>query len=207
MDDISIGDIEALFCKTLVLYKGTPVFFKSITMGREAILLVLEHGKDIRVKFELADFSAPRGRIGFVNHGNLAFYFFRKPQRQYAVGVNARNIQIHTIRYFQQERQMAMFKEVSQFDKKSIHFAMLNQYPKFLDAFTQAVKSGGAVAFDKQFAVGADGIIYYKSKMVGAHPLDKQPSLQNIVFEKQYEFLQLPLLQNHGKAAKTFGPA
>ena len=207
MDEISVGDIESLFCKTLVLYKGAPVFFKSITMGREAILLVLEHGKDIRVKFSLDDFSAPRGRIGFVNHGNLAFYFFRKPQRQYAVGVNSRNISIHTLRYFNAERQMAMHKEVSQFDKKSLHMAMLNQYPKFSEAFAQAIKSGGAIAFDKQFAIGSDGVVWYKSRAVGQHSLDKQASLKNIVFQKEYEFLQLPLLQNHGKTSKTFGPA
>ena len=207
MDEISIGDIEALFCKTLVLYKGTPVYFKSISMGREAILLVLEHGKDIRVKFELEDFSAPRGRIGFVNHGNLAFYFARRPRRQYAVGVNTHNIVVSTLRYLSHERQMAAHSEICAFNKKALHFAMLNQYPKFKEAFEQAVKTGGAVAFDKQFAIGSDGMIYYKNKLVGKHSLDKEPSLKNIKFEKEFDFLQLPLLQNHGKAAKTFRPA
>lgn len=206
MDEISIGDIESLYCKTLVLYKGTPVLFKSISMGRVATLLVLEHGKDIQVRFSLDDFSAPRGRIGFVNHGNLAFYFSRRPQRQYAVGVNNRNITVRTIPYLSEERQMAAHTEVCAFNKKALHFAMLNQYPKFKEAFEQAVKSHGAVAFDKQFAIGGDGVIWYKDKRVGGHSLDKQPSLKNIVFDKQYEFLQLPLLQDHGKAAKTFGP-
>lgn len=207
MDEISIEDIESLFCKSLVLYKGAPVLFKSITMNREATLLLLEHGKDIKVKFLLEDFSAPRGRIGFVNHGGLAHYFSRKPQRQYVVGVNGRNIAVKTINYLNAERQIVANKEIRDLDKKAIHAAMLNQYPKFSEAFAQAIKTGGVVAFDKQFAVGSDGIVWYKAIRVGTHSLDKQASLKNIVFLKEYEFLQLPLLQNHGKTTKTFGPA
>lgn len=203
MDEISVADIEQLFCGTLVLYKGQPVLFKSITHERVAILFVLLHGKDIRVKFVLNDFGAPRGRIGFVNHGGSASYVIRRPRRQYAVGVTRANSDIKLLPYLDVNRREIIRKDLREFNNKAVHSAMMNDYPKFSEALERAKETNGACAFDKQFAIGFDNRVWYKESYVGKLPEGKK-SMKDIVFPKEYEYLKLPLLQEHGKVERTF---
>jgi len=203
MDEITVADIEQLFCGTLVLYKDQPVLFKSISQDRQARLLNLFHGKEVRVKFELKDFGAPRGRIGFVNHGGSAAYIFRKPRRQFAVGVTNANADVKVLPYLNNDRRSMIYKELKEFNNKAIHNAMVNDYPKFSEALERAKESGGACAFDKQFAIGYDNVIWYKQARVGVLPEGKK-SMKDIVFDKGFEYLKLPLLQEHGKVERTF---
>ena len=203
MDEISLVDIESIFRNTLVLHKGVPVLFISINADRVATLFILEHGKTVKVKFELADFSAPRGRIGFVNHLNNAFYIKRRPRRQYLVGISGGNSEISPLPYGSYDERLTGKDQIRKLNLRCIHFAMKNEYPVFKEALAKAVASNGAYAFDKQFAVAYDRSIWYKNKMVGEIPKGRT-SMKSIVFTKEYEYLQLPLLQNHGKIVRTF---
>lgn len=203
MDDISLGDIEQLFCGNLVLHKGTPVLFKSVNRDRQTKLFNLFHGKEYNAEFKLDDFGAPRGRIGFVNHGNTSVYVFRRPRRQFCVGVTGNNSEFKALHYLDPYQRQTVVNELKKLDKKALHFSMLNQYPKFSEALEKAIAHDGAYAFDKQFAIGRDRVVWYKTTAVGVLKEGKT-SMKDIVFDKQYEYLKLPLLQDHGKVERTF---
>lgn len=207
MDKISDEDIHMLYCGSVCLYKGIPVKVTD-SMRQKVVVKYLETGKLEEVKFALKDFSAPIGRIGFVNVMHVALYITRMPLRQYTVGVKAGNIRVSLPEYKcnMDMNVNAIQRHLSNMECPEIAQAMLGRYPGINDAIALALEHKGSYAFDRQFAVDHERKIYYKLKHVGHLPRGAV-TLEDTVFRKDCEYLQLPLLQHYEKTLRTFGNA
>jgi len=203
MDEISVEDIRTLFVDSLCTYKGDPVKAKECNHNKQVTVYYLENAHEVTVPFRLSDFGAPVGRIGYVNHGNHAFYFSRKPLRQYAVGVNRSNTSIKACPCVVDGDCLNFQYQLNKMEHKTIAKAMRNIYPKFEKALEQAIKKRGVYAFDKQFAVDFHNRIWYKNKLVGKIP-EKCNTVDAIILYPEYSYLELPLLQSYEKTIKTF---
>lgn len=203
MDEISVTDINTLFVDSLCTYKGNPVKVLDCNFNKEVTIFFLENAHTLTIPFVLSNFGAPVGRIGYVNHGNHAFYFTRKPYRQYAVGIKKSNTDIvacpaQVMGDYEQYRY-----QLQRLTHKTIAKAIRNVYPSFEKALSLAVKKEGVYAFDKQFAVDCKCKIWYKNKCVGSVPKD-DATLSSIVLKPEFSYLELPLTQSYEKTIKTF---
>jgi len=203
MDEISVSDIRTLFVNSLCTYKGTPVKVLECTYDKQVTLYYLENAHKAVVIFNLDDFGAPVGRIGYVNHGNHAFYFSRKPLRQYAVGVKRDNTDVRACPCLTDNDPMHFLYQLNKMEHKAIAKAMRNIYPKFEKALEQAIKKRGVYAFDKQFAVDFHRRVWYKNKPVGNIP-EGCTTVDAIILFPEYTYLDLPLTQSYEKTIKTF---
>lgn len=206
MDDISIEDIFQLYNGSVCLYKGEPVKVVEILGRNEIVLRSLEFSKKFSVKFSFDYFSAPIGRIGFVNHGNLAVYVTRRPLRQWAVGLKNSNIKcrLPLIKVdIEHLDKLKAIRDVGKMELKAMAMSLKNNYPSFADALKLAVNKKGVFAFDKQFAVDYERNIYYKTRHVGRVP--RGTNLEKTVFTPGNDYLLLPLIQHYEKTIRVFG--
>lgn len=208
MDKITPEDIHALYFASLCVYKGNPVKVIDCA-GYDVTVIHLDTGASSVVKFKLEDFTAPIGRIGFVNYQGVALYITRMPHRQYTVGMKPGNTKIQFPEYrsnMEHHSLMRISEKISRMDCPEIARAIRGIYPGINDAIAQAVADKGACAFDRQFAVDYERKIYYKTKWVGSLPR-AAVTLNDVKFRENYEYLQLPLLQHYEKTLRTFGAA
>lgn len=201
MADISVDDIRNIYVNTLCTFKGTPVFFKDITYDKVAIVRNIPTKKIVETPFKLEEFSAPQQRIGYVNHRNNAFYVTRLPVRRFQVGIAKGNVGIKMLAAPGSDAWRGK-EELLAFNLPTLADAMLNKYPEFGDAYKKAIESEGIWAFDKQFAVGYDGKVYYKCQHVAFIGKGVR-TLKTAKFLPGFEYLAILLKdQDYGKAAK-----
>lgn len=206
MDEILYDDLHTMYLGSVCMYKGEPVKVEQVFMRDKPTftLLYLALGKHVDVKFSLKDFSAPVGRIGFVNHGNMAWYVTRRPSRQWSVGLKSGNVLIKSVNsMYRKVGSERVRQEVGKMGIKAVALALKGDYPKFEEALKLAVEHRGVYAFDKQFAIDADKNIFYKTELVGKLTRGKQ--LQHVEFLPEREYLELPLMQHYDKTFRTFG--
>lgn len=201
MADISVDDIRNIYVNTLCTYKGTPVFFKDITYDKVAIFRNVATKKIVETPFKLEEFSAPQQRIGYVNHRNNAYYVTRLPVRRFQVGIAKGNVDVKMLAAPGSDAWRGK-EEVLAFNLPTLAEAMLNKYPSFHEAYQKAVAANGIWAFDKQFAVGYDGKLYYKCQHI-ADVAKGVRTLRTAKFKPGFEYLSILLKdQDYGKAAK-----
>lgn len=205
MDNISYHDLSQLYNGCLCLYKKEPVKVLEIDINHKMLIRSLEYGKTMTVAFSFENFSPPLGRIGFINHNNLAFYATRRPMRQWALGVKPGNIRLIApdLAVVVKHPIMSTQKEILKFELKTVSDTLKNNYPSFVEALKSAIANKGVYAFDKQFAVDYERNIYYKSKCVGKLP--RGFNLNNVVFTEGNDYLLLPLIQHYEKTVRVFG--
>lgn len=200
MADLNPADVEQQYGHTVCFYKGHPHKVKRV--GDKVKLLDIFTQRSKTVEFSLKDFSGPRTRLGFVNYDDSVVYVTRQPVRMMQVGITQNNCRFLTIseEYYPNGRHAAVEK-VATMECPEFGEMLLGHYPPLKSAFKLAEENRGATAFDKQFAVGFDGAIYYKDQLVGTY--DKKTN--TISFKKGKEFLQLLLEKRYEKDARTFG--
>jgi hypothetical protein len=208
MNDILYDDLYTLYLGGVCLYRGEPVKVLNIQNRDKPTFTVLnlEHQQRIDVVFNMKDFSAPLGRIGFINHSNDAWYITRKPSRQWAIGIKSSNVAIKRVTSDYTRIGAAgerARKEVVGMELKALSLTIKGTYPKFEEALAKAVEHKGVYAFDKQFAIDAAKNIFYKTSLVGK--LKRGKNLQHVVFHPGFEYLELPLMQHYEKTFRTFG--
>ena len=205
MDEILYDDMHTLYLGGVCMYKGIPVKVMNITRkeGKPMFeLLYLELQKKGTVVFKMDDFGPPIGRIGFVNHGNAAFYVTRRPSRQWAIGLKSSNVRVKCTQSIFLKGVDQFNREVSKMELKTLAHSMLGKYPKFEEALAQAIETKGVYAFDRQFAIDHEKTIFYKTNPVGK--LKRGKKLQYVEFNPGFEYLELPLMQHYEKTFRTF---
>lgn len=205
MVELSVADIEQLYYKSLILYKGKPAKVLSINRDKTVMLTILASQRKVVVPFIQDDFKPVLGRIGFVNHGGFAFYVQRMPVRRYNIGLTQQNTVVRGISRHHPEAFRA-YDAVAALNTKSICQALDNDYPTLQSAIKAAKEREGSVAFDKQFAVDHMRNIYFKATKVGAIPL-RYSARNRIRFEPEYEFLEILVEPHYEKTVRTFEPA
>lgn len=204
MAEIATGDLEQLYGKSIVLYKGKPV--KVLTFNlREATVLSLITGRKMHVEFKAEDFKPPVGRIGFINHGGHAFYVMRNPVRRFSIGHTQYNTVVRVLDGHR-DNQYAAYEQVRALNVKGWGAALMNDYPPFKNAIGIAKETEGSCAFDKQFAVDAERNIYYKHRCVGTIP-PRTTKLGRIQFQPEFQYLELLVEPHYEKTIRTFEPA
>lgn len=145
--DITYNDASMYLRHTYIKYKGRLVYVQDVSAFGKSIDLRL---KDVRSEKEficnvnstLLDFKV--GHVGYINYKNGCTYFVRRPFRTCKQGLR-------------------LEREVSGDAANSL----LGKYPKFKDAYSKARSTNTKVAFNKNFAVGYDDVLYYKGNVVG----------------------------------------
>lgn len=205
MVDITAADIDQLYSKSIILYKGRPARVISVNHNKEVTILGLMSGRKNVVPFSQADFKPTLGRIGFINHGGFAFYVVRQPARRYSIGLTSQNTSVYPI-IRNGERARATWDQVISMNTKGWGQALLNDYPAFRDAINIAKETGGACAFDKQFAVDFDRRIFFKKQCVG-HIQPRMSTIGRIEFTHEFQFLEILLENHYDKTVRTFAAA
>ena len=201
MSDISVDDIRNIYVNTLCTHKGTPIFFKDITYDKVAIFRNVATKKITETPFKLEEFSAPQQRIGYVNHRNNALYVTRLPVRRFQVGIAKGNVEVRHVAAPGSDGYRGK-DEILGFNLPTLAEAMLNKYPSFLEAYQKAVGADGIWSFDKQFAIGYDGKLYYKCQHI-ADVGKGVRTLRTARFKPGFDYLSILLKdQDYGKAAK-----
>ena len=176
---ISEQDLKQFFYKTLVVYKGAPVYIKSIEDG---VLygVNLEMRRDVNFRFDAAHVKPP-GRIGMVNIDGGCVFIKRVPARKWAVGLRTDVCKVKAVGPSNGNHADMQFK-VAQLNCKELGLAVLGKYPSFEVAVKRAIALDGTMAFDRQFAVDYMGNIYYREARAGYITLNDPIAVSSIKF-------------------------
>ena len=202
MAELSLADITQLYGDTICRYKGEPVRVIEVTRDSEMKLILLRHGKNVTVKFDQDLFGPPLGRIGFVNEGTHATYIMRNPVRRFQVGLNRGNIKMTHLPITDRRKGERDYNALYKMNTKSWAKALDNEYPSLAEALRISAEHKGTVAFDREFAVCSNRIVYYKTTPVG-HVPPRMSTLKRIVFQDKYAHLDTLLIYNYDKTTRT----
>lgn len=205
MDNLELHDIIQLFQGVLVRYKDSVVKVEDVLGDKRLLVFDLATQRRKHINFNLEELSAPIGRIGFVNHGNWAFYVTRRPLRRYNAGLIKNNIKIDAVDYPNPARLQLRVagEEVSNLKLRTVLNSINGEYPSLEEALQKAKDSNGVYAFDRQFAITYDRNILFRTQFVGILP-PRTTKKERIVFKQEFEHLDLLLNQDYEKTARTF---
>lgn len=168
---LSWEDTRRMLDRTVVSYEGRLSYVTEVTRENIAKMTDAETGERFTVEADFHKVGNPKdGRLGYIAvQGGNALYVVRSSSRVYKIGYaydnllsirgdGANRIDPHTFG--------AMLE--------GLHAAYVNEYPGFAAAYAQARETGKLVAYDRSFAVGSTGKVYYQSHHVGqAHGDDE----------------------------------
>lgn len=170
MRDISVRDLITMYRNSLVLWRGQPVTVLDITEDYEFSVYDLKSQKIKSLNWEPDDFAAPTVRIGYVNLGTNCTYIHRIPSRRYKIGLSADNVKkVYTDHPLNQGEEDIASYILHRMRAPQLYKALMGEYPTLQEAYEDAVDCKGTVAFDKQFAVGCDGSVFFKGTRVGTY--------------------------------------
>lgn len=205
MEELAYNDIVQQYHRTVVLYKGEPVYVSAVGEDKPTKVRVLDllsqHAKT--VEFNLVDFTAPTFRIGNVNTMGSVYYVARRPVRKMQVGINQNNTQIQYLeegRYL--EGQMEGMRRIGKFDCIEVANAIKGIYPSFEECLDYVKQFRGTMAWDRQFSISCDRRVFYRTKSVGSLPRNCT-RVERIQFDKGYEHLDILLGDNCDKALQA----
>lgn len=207
MANMKIEDVVQLLHGSVICYKGVhSLVTRCRSMDQIEIINIRD--KSIRtVKFALEDFLPVKGRLGFANVFGGVVYLKRRPIRRWNVGLTTQNLEVCYVGGAESPRGV---------DDMAIHIKTLSVseladcidgiYPTFRRALLTARRDEGTVAFDRQFAIGHDGSVYYRTSLVGSANKDAK-DVEDITFDPGYEHLILLLKGNYEKDCGSFAPS
>ena len=205
MDEVvlSIEDISQQYNKNIILYKGAYCFVTKIISSDKIVILEMLTQEERIVPFNLHDFKPPMSRLGMINELGSVMYMARLPVRKMGIGINTGNIRINPlpIKYPYGERHT--HDTLCSLNKESIANTLLGIFPSLSEICKRLRKEKqGAYAFDRQFAISANGAVFYKNQGVGEIPLSST-SLSQIQFATEYQYLSTLLDNNHEKTVRV----
>ncbi len=191
-------DLARDFVGCVLLCIDQPVYINEISRDcKEVIFTDLITQKLHRRKFVLEDFLNPLSRLGFINVGRFAVFAKRIPIRKFYLGLNKRNVRIERVAGIG-ELELEIANQIA---TPQLALSLLGEYPSLTEAVSKAIETKGCCAFDRQFAVGYDLRVYYKTARVGSI---KDGRLN---FLDGFKHLILLLDNNHEKDIRNFGAA
>lgn len=112
---------------------------------------------------EPGEIKSPDSRMGFMNMNGLAAYLVRRPVRKFMMGINEYNTKVEYLNRCQYNQRIHVY------NPQCPEFASMikGEYPSLEEAYEMVGDFGGAVAFDRQFAIDEDHFLYYKTTHVG----------------------------------------
>lgn len=205
MEDLAYNDIVQQYHRTVVLYKGEPVYVTAVGEDKPTKVRILDlmSQRSSTVDFNLVDFTPPAFRIGNVNIDGSVVYIARKPVRKMQVGINQNNTQISAIDDAHYPSGLGnTLTSASSFKSVDIGNAIKGIYPPFEECLEYVKQFKGTMAWDRQFSISATRHVFYRTKTVGQLPRNCT-RMERIQFHKGYEHLDILLGDNCGKALQA----
>jgi hypothetical protein len=200
MMELDVRDIQQMYGKSIVFYQNKPVYVEAVGDNGEMVMTNLITQRGEMAKFSSKEFTAPMRRLGMVNVKGSVMYTSRTPVRRFKVGICAENIRVEPVEGVDYPAGRAETKHhVMGLCLPELGDTLFGKYPTFKQALTHVENMGGAVAFDRQFAIARGRKICYKSKVVGKIPAGKS-NIKDIQFDKGYEHLTMALKGEYEKA-------
>lgn len=197
MPDLNHDDIVQQYHNTTIFYKGKPHKVKRIGMDDVTIMdLRTQRRKD--VEFKLKDFLPVQTRLGMVNMDGVSVYVRRTIRKQYLTGLNNTNTECVAIAGLTPIDRRVIVEKVKEMECPEFADMLLGHYPTVQSAYNQAVKIGGTVAFDKQWALDAIGNVFLRTELIGQYENGK------IVLDKSFKHFGVLLKENHEEAVRNF---
>lgn len=197
MADLAYGDIVQQYHKNLVLYKGAPVRVEAVDRDCNVTIFHVATQDLEVVKFNLKDFKAHTTRLGMMNVHKTVVYVTRIPVRKMQIGLNMENINVGFLDFKYKIGQGLISDTIRGCGVKEFADLLAGTNPTFSKAIEIAEANKDACAFDRQFAVSHDGLVFYKTQLVGSFKEKNSPS--DIVFLSAHQHLSVLLENNHEK--------
>lgn len=169
MADLTYEDMVQQYHKTIVLCKKQPVYVMEISPDGVFYVLNLLTNKTSSVKFSFKDFQSPAMRLGMVNVFDSVVYITRLPYRRMQVGISAQNTKIAVLPVNYPQGKDDTINYIGRLRCPELGVTMTGNYPTIEEAYNNAVESGGACAFDRQFAIDRDAQVWFKETRVGTY--------------------------------------
>lgn len=202
-DKLSYDDITQQFYKNIVLYEGKPVYVTGVS--RETLKVTFTElltGKRSNAPFSLKTFLPPAVRIGLVNTCGSVVYVVREPKRKMTMGLNSGNLRIKELAVDYPEGIVETFAEIKTLKSADLARAMIGEYPSFEECLEHVKEFKGAMAFDRQFAIDNNRMIFYKTGCVGHLPKNCN-RVDTIAFDKPHQHLALLIGDNCGETLRA----
>lgn len=194
-----VDDLNQLYKDSLVLFKNRPVYVEGFFDNNIVSYFDLTDQRSRVKQYEEGMFLPPTRRIGFVNIGQSVIYVYRNPVRKYKVGYSLENLKFSLPDVRFPFNRTAAKDRVMSLRCPEIVDSMFGRYPSFPEAMSYLETFSGACAIDKQFALGASGVVFYRTREVGRFKRTAE-SVKDITFSEGNEHLIMLLENTYEKA-------
>lgn len=185
----NLDDVNTKFMGTICYHEGVPVYVKQALNGDnpgEFFLHVNALNQKLKsIKLEDKAFNYKNYNIGYVNYGQQAIWWFRKPIKQYRQGLKKDQMAVIMPNGYHPDLDMSFT-----FSKPVVNM-LENSYPS-VSEIKSHIRNGEAtsIAFHKDFALAWDKlhndfIIEYRGKAVGVG-LDPEVKSFRLIAEHQH---------------------
>ena len=196
----TVEDLRTMFADTLCMYNNKPYYIDNINGHYYAECKNLLTQRDESILCDEKTFAAPIRRVGFVNVRKSVVYVERNPVRKYKAGLCRANVSFHNVPGVDYPygagdavRTLYSLKIIEIAD------AIMGKYPTIEECITSFDNGTAAMAFDHQFALSAEGNVFYKENKVGKFKNDAKTPY-DFVFDAKYKYLINLLDNNHEKS-------
>lgn len=166
MLDMTMEDATAKYKGTLMMIDGEVKYIQAIKSLSEFSVVDIKTEMDEIIRVNEKNLKAP-GRIGFVQVGAAVVYTTRVAARMWKGGITGDNIHTSGVGPRGGQSLTTVSTSVRRLLHPGIAAALANEYPNLKKASRMAKQQSGTFAFDKQFAVDCDDVVYYKTHIVG----------------------------------------
>jgi hypothetical protein len=198
-------DLRTFYQGTVAMFKRIPVYVVGVGTGREMRIRNLLNNRESVELYDPKTFASSVNRLGMVNVKGTAYYLQRTPQRRYQMGINKSNTVSRTLPGVDYRGHDVGRDEMGRCDCVEVAKTLIGKYTTFPEALEIVKTFGGAVAFDRQFAIDQHRAVFYKSKIVGQLPrMCTGPEM--IVFDQGFEYLKSVIGEpSYEKIASSIG--
>lgn len=179
--DTSIHDLKTILQGSIIRVAEEPLLVVSVIEGDGFLLqgYTVQDGAEITIALDNPVLNFEPVPLGFIpSIGEVDFFSYRVPTRQYRVGLNSENFSFslvngagfpEVVRMNARDRASALRRSISTTKKnKQLCDCIKGQYPSINNAF-QALEEGDkhVVAVSREFAVDKNFCLFFRTEMVG----------------------------------------
>lgn len=202
--DMPYEDLLRDLKNTIVIHKNKPVFVQNISRDGDVSFVELISREQKIAPFTLKSFLPPTRRLGMINVSGSVAYMSRIPVRKFFLGLSRNNTSIELLEVQYPNGAGEALAALRAMNHEAIGLSMFNKYPTFKQCVEYLLKfKAGAMAFDKQFCLSAEGYVFYKMKRVGRWNRHSK-TVDDIVWDEGSKHLQILLKENYEEAARHF---
>ncbi len=185
--NVNYRDLRQAFLHTVCLVNKEPVYVLNVSADRIFQVKDLKTNKQRYEDFDPDKLKSPLNRLGMVNRNGVAYYLVRSTARIWQMGINQNNVHPKALKGINYGRAGLNMGSLSDVAISEVADTLAGIYPTFEEAIQSVKTFGGIVAFDRQFAICEDRLIYYKEQKVGR--AGRSTKVEDISFDDGFKHL------------------